>query len=92
MSCSSCDSRSHNRSSSLPSSFLLLYHTERKLVLDLAVQREAFRRDFAYAFQQVHSFIIGSGTNAEEYDQYFDQMLLDDFGGLWLYLSAIGQA
>ena len=34
MSCGSCDSRSHNRSFSLLSSFLLVYHTERKLVLD----------------------------------------------------------
>src|SRR6266700_6836125 len=34
MSCGSCDSRSHNRSSSLPSSFPLLYHSERELVSD----------------------------------------------------------
>src|SRR2546421_4752658 len=33
MSGGSCDSRSQNRSSSLPSSFPLLYHSERKLVL-----------------------------------------------------------
>ncbi len=36
MSSGSCDSRSQNRSSSLPSSFPLLYHSERKLVLDTA--------------------------------------------------------
>src|SRR6266581_8822383 len=36
MSCGSCDSRSHNRSSSLLSSISPLYHTERKLVLTAA--------------------------------------------------------
>src|SRR6266852_1994722 len=35
MSSGSCDSRSQNRSSSLPSSFPLLYHSERKLVSNL---------------------------------------------------------
>src|SRR6266567_506628 len=34
MRCGSCDSRSHNRSSSLLSSVSPLYHTERKLVSD----------------------------------------------------------
>ena len=34
MSSGSCDSGSQNRSSSLPSSFPLLYHSERKLVLE----------------------------------------------------------
>src|SRR6266853_1956261 len=45
MSGGSCDSRSQNRSSSLPSSFSLLYHSERKLVSVVNARCKPFTSD-----------------------------------------------
>src|SRR5262249_11769127 len=104
MSCGSCDSRSHNRSFSPLSSFLLVYHTERNLVsldgLWQTAQKElreetgfrAGKLEKPLDFYSHPGYIAHKVHLLVAYDLDWDPLDMEDGEEIWVHTFTLDEA